>query len=513
MANTTPKMAAPTDEEFSQMLENLEEEIAPVPQTKGLQSKGSKGPIRQVEQDILAELENLGAELPPSRPHTPRVVSSIKNTASPSTTSSRIAEAKAYTPRKSGESTRSIQTSSVNPEKKQERSESDIKSVPNQDTESKAGGGWWGSVFATATAAVKTAEAAVKEIQKNEEARRWADQVKDNVGALRGIGGQISSRALPTFTNILDTLAPPISSHEKLYIHITHDLINYPSLDPLIYSTFSRVMAQVEGGDLIVIQRGLESTVGQSSEAGYQGGSNSWNDDPWWRQDTKKRDIGAIKGLSEGTKLVRASAEAYANEYFNSHGGLDQAIQRATEDISETNPVRRSDIFIAVQAIVYNAPDDLFRGSTQEEETNGIVMGDEDPDELLLFAIYLHDPVHSITFKTLSQFLPARWIKWLDASSTSQVDSSNMPDPTQKSGIFSRHDDWGSLNNLPEEIAEIIKSGGVDPREWVSEWVEETLSLAIGIIAQRYIARRMGIEEGGNGKGKAKTEDSEGELN
>jgi hypothetical protein len=58
------------------------------------------------------------------------------------------------------------------------------------DTPSTGGGGgsWWGGIFATASAAVKTAEAAVKEIQQNEEAKRWAEQVKGNVGALRGLG-------------------------------------------------------------------------------------------------------------------------------------------------------------------------------------------------------------------------------------------------------------------------------------------------------------------------------------
>jgi hypothetical protein len=35
---------------------------------------------------------------------------------------------------------------------------------------------------------MKQAEAAVKEIQQNEEARKWADQVRGNVGALRGFG-------------------------------------------------------------------------------------------------------------------------------------------------------------------------------------------------------------------------------------------------------------------------------------------------------------------------------------
>ena len=51
-----------------------------------------------------------------------------------------------------------------------------------------SGGGWWGGIFATATAAVKQAEALAKEIQKNEEAKKWAEQMKGNVGALRGFG-------------------------------------------------------------------------------------------------------------------------------------------------------------------------------------------------------------------------------------------------------------------------------------------------------------------------------------
>jgi hypothetical protein len=75
-------------------------------------------------------------------------------------------------------------------------------------------------------------------------------------------------------------------------------------------------MAQVEGGDLMVIQRGSESTQRSSGE-GYSGGGGGWNDGPWWR-DTEKRDLSVVKGLVEGTKLVRVSAEAYANEFFAS---------------------------------------------------------------------------------------------------------------------------------------------------------------------------------------------------
>lgn len=300
-------------------------------------------------------------------------------------------------------------------------------------------------------------------------------------------GGELRSRALPTFTNIIHTLAPPISSHERLQIHITHDIVGYPSLDPLIYSTFSRVMAQVEGGDLLVIQRGHESKQRRGSDAGYTGslgGSSGWSDGPWWRQATEARNLGAVKGLIEGTKLSKVSAESYASDYFATRGGVEEAAKQATEVLSESNPTRSSDIFLAIQAISQTTPRDLFGGSATEKKTDEGVVDPEEEDELICFAIYLHDPIHGITFHTLTQTLPQKWIEWLDASATSDSAESSLLD----------------------EIAEIINTGGVDPREWVAEWVEELLALGVGVIAQRYVARRMGVGQGGIGKGKARQE-------
>lgn len=259
----------------------------------------------------------------------------------------------------------------------------------------------------------------------------------------------------------------------------------------------------------MVIQRGQESTARRNSEAGYTGGSGGWSDGPWWRQSNDHRDLGVVKGLVEGTKLVRVSAEAYATEHFNSHGGLELAAQRATENLSESNPVRSSDIFLAVQAISHEAPDDLFQGpspAAAEQKESSVVEDKPVPDELVSFAIYLHDPVHSITFHTISQPIPAQWIKWLDAPSPLTPASSTSP-VNQKTGFFGREGDEYLAPNLPEEIAEIIESGGVDPREWISEWIEEILSLGVGVVAQRYVARRMGVGEGGIGRGKARMEE------
>lgn len=232
----------------------------------------------------------------------------------------------------------------------------------------------------------------------------------------------------------------------------------------------------------MVIQRGQESSPRRSSDVAFTGSSNNgWSDGPWWRQSSEARNLGAVKGLVEGTKLSRVSAESYAIDYFASRGGLEEAAKQATEVLSETNPVRNSDIFLSIQAISQINPTNLFAGSAVEK-FEGIKEPDEDPEELIFFAIYLHDPVHGITFNTVTQTLPQKWIEWLDASPTSDEAESN----------------------LPAEIAEIVHNGGVDPREWVAEWVEELLALGIGVVAQRYVARRMGVGEGGIGRGKAR---------
>ena len=114
-------------------------------------------------------------------------------------------------------------------------------------------------------------------------------------------------------------------------------------------------------------------------------------------------------------------------------------------------------------------------------------------EEEISFALYLHDPIHGIAFHAISQSIPQTWIEWLDAS---------VPAPENPEA----EDANVQRIVVPEAIAEVIESGGVDPREWVSEWIEETLSLTAGIIAQRYVARRMGVGEGGIGKGKMRAE-------
>ena len=164
-------------------------------------------PGKSSAQLSTADIDSLERELglperakPASRPHTPRgpaptSTAATKSSPKPISTSrppsndgARSSEEKNQL-RKSGESSRSFHTSFT-------PASTEGESPPEKMSESgiapevapKASGGWWGALSATASAAVKQAEALAKEIQHNEEAQRWATQVKGNVGALRGLG-------------------------------------------------------------------------------------------------------------------------------------------------------------------------------------------------------------------------------------------------------------------------------------------------------------------------------------
>lgn len=230
----------------------------------------------------------------------------------------------------------------------------------------------------------------------------------------------------------------------------------------------------------MVIQKGQEASPRRDSEGNISNRpSGGWNDGPWWRSG-EQRSIKAVKGVVEGSKLARASAEGYATEYFSGRGGVEEAAKKATETLNESNPTRNSEIFLAIQAVTQPLSKELFVAGSSEEQ-------DEADGDETLFAMYLHDPIHGIAFYALSQAVPGQWIEWLDASAM-------------------------DTDALPESIQEIIESGGVDPRAWVSEWVEEVLSLSVGVVAQKYVAKRMGVGEGGVGKGKMKADRSTSEM-
>jgi hypothetical protein len=202
-------MPPKTVEEELAELEMLGAEAPAAPPPK---QKGPKAPRQKLTQEDdalkeLEELEDLGkfqrpeGLRPASRPNTPKLSSSSTASsnrrgtgiATPSSTgSARTSEDRAAPPRKSGESTPAAHPSFAPTNEEPAKAVS----MPQGEAAAPSGGSWWGGgwggILSTATeaanAAKKQAEAAYQELQKNQEAQRWAEQVRGNVGALRGMG-------------------------------------------------------------------------------------------------------------------------------------------------------------------------------------------------------------------------------------------------------------------------------------------------------------------------------------
>lgn len=210
--------AAPTDEELLKTLEDIPDD-APGGQHEP-KTSARAGPARseaapRSEQDLLAELDNLIEERPVSRSQTPKPQPSMVQepvgppkrgqSASPASVDARkhvtSATGAEQEPKEAAEASVSQTVRAASPSRRQEHSgdaktrDEPVASKPSSPPGARpTGQGWWGGLVATASAAVKTAEAAVKEIQQNEEAKRWTEQVKGNVGALKGLGIYISPR-------------------------------------------------------------------------------------------------------------------------------------------------------------------------------------------------------------------------------------------------------------------------------------------------------------------------------
>lgn len=180
-----PKGAKPTSDELLAQFDDLGIEQSDKKPAKPAVTATAADNAQGEQEDVLAELEKQATQRPSSGPGTPRPSADKTRSATRSPRLSAKIE-------RSSEDKSRLSAEVPRPNAKQEQQMLDTEPAPQEQEQSQGGGGgWWGGFFAVAGAAVKQAEAAVKEIQNNEEAQRWAQQVKGNVGALRDFGKYI----------------------------------------------------------------------------------------------------------------------------------------------------------------------------------------------------------------------------------------------------------------------------------------------------------------------------------
>ncbi|OCH96639.1 hypothetical protein OBBRIDRAFT_787212 [Obba rivulosa] len=249
-----------------------------------------------------------------------------------------------------------------------------------------AGGGWgWGSVWSSASAAIQQAKSVVdeqvKNLPKNEQARKWGEGVLEYAKAaqLDKLSNDFKRVGLSTLTDILNVVAPPISEHEVIQVWLSHDMKGYEGVETLVYRALSRIMEQVEGGDLVV-NRGDESRPKESSDS--------------------KRDLNAVEGLDAALKLAQANLDEL----------IRQNAKPETAHVSSAqNPTTYSYVYLRVQPYMTSFP--LPQGSTEAESSSSSSSATQSS---LQFVLYLSDPAHQLVHSTITQAVPAKWLEFWD---------------------------------------------------------------------------------------------------
>ncbi|KAG6869190.1 hypothetical protein C0993_012289 [Termitomyces sp. T159_Od127] len=231
----------------------------------------------------------------------------------------------------------------------------------------------WGSVWSTASAAIQQAKTVVDEqvkaLPNNEHARKWGEGVIGYAKAaqLDKLGQDFKRVGLSTLTDILNVVAPPISEHEVIQVWLSHELQGYEGVESLVYRALSRVMEQVEGGDLVV-NRGDESRpMGES-----------------------QRNFNVVEGYEAAHKLAQADIE----ELIRNKGKVTSPKSSATQI-----PTTYSHVYLRVQTY-YSSHDSIV--SSQATDTS--------QPRQLQFLLYLSDPEHQLTHTTVTQALPGKWL-------------------------------------------------------------------------------------------------------
>ncbi|CAL1696451.1 unnamed protein product [Somion occarium] len=254
--------------------------------------------------------------------------------------------------------------------------------APPKDVNQNANpGGWgWGSVWSSASAAIQQAKSVVdeqvKNLPKNEQARKWGEGVLEyaKTAQLDKLSQDFKRVGLSTLTDLLNVVAPPISEHEVIQVWLSHDMRGYDGVESLVYRALARILEQVEGGDLVV-NRGDESKPKETS--------------------SDKRDLGAVDGYEAALKLAQANLDEL----------IKRNIQPPPATSSAQNPTTYSYVYIRIQPFITSVA--LPESSTSPE-------GSAASHPSLQFILYLSDPSHQLIHSTITQSIPGKWLDLWD---------------------------------------------------------------------------------------------------
>lgn len=292
-----------------------------------------------------------------------------------------------------------------------------------------------------------------KDIILTKEQRQALMKLPDTKVAMESINkgfGFFSDKLSNVIDQIQNDLEFVDNKDEILDIKLVHDLQNYPNIIKYIKNNFEYVMkSQVDGSiDIKITESGISSIQ---------------------NIDKNLKNLGIFYGkLSDGEKLIKANIDSIIKE--------DEKLSLNKEEVDEkegnVEKLRRTTkIYIGVLACATQTHKDgvAIAGG---EESDTIIIDSYSPQSFTFTAI-LRDVTHDLTFINRSQPFPLKWAKWLDGSAVKD-------EKKQEEG-----GDGTTTSATPSE------DEGIDPSEWVVDWVNRGLDMTFGILSQSYIIKRM----------------------
>lgn len=244
----------------------------------------------------------------------------------------------------------------------------------------------------------------------------------------------LASKLNSLIVNVSSQITSGLMSQEDEFLNIllVYD-VNLNYLDKLANEKFNKVMNQVEGGIKISV--------------------TNFNHNP---DQSKFIDLNMFYGkLIDGEKLGFANLESSIKDFNRILAESKEKTKHLNEDLDIS--INQSNIFISVQPISTKTENSV-------SQDDGPIIIDSANQNSFSFTIILKDITNDIIIVSKTQPFPLSWAKWLNGE---------------------------DLEKFKGEDGEDVE--GVDPTEWVKDWIKEGISLSLGVVAQQYVIKRMGF--------------------
>ncbi|KAI3405249.2 hypothetical protein KGF56_001941 [Candida oxycetoniae] len=253
------------------------------------------------------------------------------------------------------------------------------------------------------------------------------------------------------FLNISNSIKSGLidnDADEVLNILIVSDLYNINYLERIVLTNFNSTMDQVEGRINVSVH------------------NFNHHEDETGDETARAVKLNMFYGkLIDGEKLAMANLENAIKEYKKVAKSQEEKKRNAEKekdddgkdsDVASEQTILKSNIFISIQPISVSKSDkaDNFADSQTVIECNN--------SDSFSFTLILYDITNNISIVTRTQPFPLRWAQWIDGETLKREGATDNDD-------------------------------NVDPKEWVKDWIKQGLKLGVGVLAQDYVIKRMGI--------------------